>query len=58
MVDKEYAGMYPVDSGGKSGLVLEVPVQLWWKLIDYSSYREYKTPIKIAEFILRIKLPV
>ena len=24
VVDKEYAGMYPVDSGGKSGLVLEV----------------------------------
>ena len=24
IVDKEYAGMYPVDSGGKSGLVLEV----------------------------------
>lgn len=24
VVDKEYAGMYPVDSGGKSGFVLEV----------------------------------
>lgn len=24
VVDKEYAGMYPVDSGGKSGLVMEV----------------------------------